>query len=546
MKAGMRGVLTATIVVLLAGCGGGGGGGGGGDTSTSGNGTVVTPPVSNDPGLQLTPSTINLSLYAGESQQVDVGVQVMHDFPGVVNVRVKDDAGVIRTPVDIRSFSKYFYTATLHVSEALPAGVYDGMVQISLCKDDPAVCAQPYQGSPWRLPYHIELKNFGTALTQLAPVAAMADWGMYQGGVAHTGYAPLTIDAARITPRFSMVAPDAAKFIQPSHSAVQSVNGVAYFTRNASLYAVSEQTGAVLWKNVLSNSPYGVGDPSVYQGVVFVPVSDGSQNGVQLFNAVSGALIRIVPATDASLFISPTVDATSLYIRANGGALNVFDYTSGAFQFQQSNKYSSMWMAPYAAALDQNYVYFYNAGTIFQLDKRSGVLNASMRTFRDQYNDSYANNIGSVVLHSDQQALMTEEILYGDGDGTGTLFNFDFAAKRMAWSVPGTFHGNPVVNGGKLYIANNTAVVAMRLQDGGSEWTWPIPAEEVKDGKASAYNLIVTDNTLFASFSGHVYAIDLASHKTIWSFPRGGQITMSRNGILYVAGASALYAFNLK
>lgn len=538
--------LIAILGALLAGCGGGGGAGNTTSANTGGNGGTVAMPVNNDPALQLTPGAINLTMLAGESQQVQVSVAVKRDIPGVVNVRVADPAGVIRVPVDVLSYGQYDYQANLNISEALPAGVYDGAVQIFLCKDDPAVCAQPIQGSPWRLPYHVEVKSFPTALTALVPVAGMSDWGMYQGGATHTGYVPLTIDAAHIAPRFYAAAPDAALHTQHLHSSAVSANGIVYFTRDGSLYAVSEQSGAVLWRQALSTGAAQVGEPTVYGGTVFVPVDDVTQGGVRLFNAATGALIRIVRISDASLFISPTVDAGTLYIRSNGGAFSAVDYNSGVSLYGQYNKYSSDWLAPYAAALDQDNVYFYNAGTIFQLDKHTGTVNASMRTFRSEYNDGYANNIGSVVLHSGKQALMVEEITYGSDAGTGTLFNFDFTTQKLSWSVPGTFRGNPAVNAGKLYVANDTAVVAMRLKDGGNEWTWPVPAEELQDGKASRATLIVTDNTLFASFANHVYAINLATHQTVWSYSRGGEISISRNGILYLAAPSALYAFNLR
>jgi hypothetical protein len=42
-----------------------------------------------------------------------------------------------------------------------------------------------------------------------------------------------------------------------------------------------------------------------------------------------------------------------------------------------------------------------------------------------------------------------------------------------------------------------------------------------------------------------LYAIDLTTHKTAWSYPVVGRLALSARGVLYVAGQSTLTAFNL-
>lgn len=59
------------------------------------------------------------------------------------------------------------YDVTLQVSGNLPAGVYDGTLEVRLCQDTPSVCSQPHPGSPWKLPYHIEVK----ALSSISKVS---------------------------------------------------------------------------------------------------------------------------------------------------------------------------------------------------------------------------------------------------------------------------------------------------------------------------------------------------------------------------------------
>jgi outer membrane protein assembly factor BamB len=47
--------------------------------------------------------------------------------------------------------------------------------------------------------------------------------------------------------------------------------------------------------------------------------------------------------------------------------------------------------------------------------------------------------------------------------------------------------------------------------------------------------MIVTDNEIFACTSSTLYAIDLATHDTIWTYPVSGRLALSDN-VLYVAG----------
>jgi len=40
---------------------------------------------------------------------------------------------------------------------------------------------------------------------------------------------------------------------------------------------------------------------------------------------------------------------------------------------------------------------------------------------------------------------------------------------------------------------------------------------------------------VFVSTVANVYAIDLATQTKVWSFPRGGRMALSRNGVLYIS-----------
>jgi len=57
---------------------------------------------------------------------------------------------------------------------------------------------------------------------------------------------------------------------------------------------------------------------------------------------------------------------------------------------------------------------------------------------------------------------------------------------------------------------------------------------------------VVTKNLLFISTNLNTYALDLKSHKVVWSYPARGYLAISQNGILYIQSPDALVAVNLK
>jgi len=47
--------------------------------------------------------------------------------------------------------------------------------------------------------------------------------------------------------------------------------------------------------------------------------------------------------------------------------------------------------------------------------------------------------------------------------------------------------------------------------------------------------VLVTKNLLFVSTADATYAVDIASRKQVWSYPVGGALALSSQGILFIA-----------
>jgi outer membrane protein assembly factor BamB len=48
--------------------------------------------------------------------------------------------------------------------------------------------------------------------------------------------------------------------------------------------------------------------------------------------------------------------------------------------------------------------------------------------------------------------------------------------------------------------------------------------------------VLITDNLVIVSTNLTTYAIDRATHRAVWSYPAAGNLALSRNGVLYIAG----------
>jgi outer membrane protein assembly factor BamB len=88
------------------------------------------------------------------------------------------------------------------------------------------------------------------------------------------------------------------------------------------------------------------------------------------------------------------------------------------------------------------------------------------------------------------------------------------------------------VANGIVYVANNGQVEARNESDGSLQWLWIPPVGQVTGP------MIVTKNMLLVSTATSTYALDLTTRQQVWSYPAGGSLTLSAQGILFIAQSS--------
>jgi len=102
---------------------------------------------------------------------------------------------------------------------------------------------------------------------------------------------------------------------------------------------------------------------------------------------------------------------------------------------------------------------------------------------------------------------------------------------HIAWSQTSNYAGQPTLANGVLYTLNGGTLNALNEQTGNSMWQWWPSGGGVLTG-----TMIATDTDLFVETDTTLYAVDLTSHKSVWSYPVSGSLTLSE-GELYVAGS---------
>ena len=106
--------------------------------------------------LTFSPPTVDLTVFPQTLKPFGIIAQSTKVFTQAVYVAIIDAQGVTSPPVSIKGIGPYF--AAMNTNPALAPGIHSGNFEVRLCYDtNPLVCAQPVEGSPWRVPYTIEV-----------------------------------------------------------------------------------------------------------------------------------------------------------------------------------------------------------------------------------------------------------------------------------------------------------------------------------------------------------------------------------------------------
>lgn len=420
------------------------------------------------------------------------------------------------------------FKATLTTNFNLTEGEYSSNVEVRMCLDDPGFCNSPVGGSPWILPLKLSVKPL-VNLASLAAVPGLGAWSTYQGNAAHTGFVDASFDVAKFNRRFSI----GEIGYLPLYENLAVDNGKIFVSRRkfdmsaTELVAISEADGTIAWRANLGSAAR-INPPAVGNGQVVVTTSGYLGTDLWILDQRNGMLLSKTAINGTSeTYRVPTVFGADVYLAdgVDGGMSKFSSSTMGRTWLRDIAQQDA-----YTPAVDANNAYAYANGKLRALNIGDGQV--AWEVGDSAY--STGNYGGRAVALSGKYAF----VMNG-----GRVLAVDTTTRTVAWSVANDVIGQPAFGNGMVYApVTSGAVLEVRdMAEGKLQWT------SEKLGIESVTEVIVSRNLAFVSGTFSTVAIDLATHKVVWTYPHGGHMAISSNGILYISDEMGnLTGFNLQ
>jgi hypothetical protein len=347
------------------------------------------------------------------------------------------------------------------------------------------------------------------------------EWVTYQGNASHTGYVPATLDPVAFTPLWeaTLVAGTALNPVTVGDGKV-FVSTNAYFGIQR-LYVLDATTGATRWSYDFG-SIHSVDPPAYADGSVYIATGGHEDSFIWAFDATAGTLrFRTAYDNQWSRWYAPVVIGQTLYM-AGGyyGGMYAFRTVDGTqLWFVSLNQYDE-----FTPAVRDGLVYAYTGLYTPEVTVADTGTGTVVYEIPDSGFDWNGWSMGSAPVLGASSNLLAAQ--------GGRLLSFDLANRRIGWTRTGGFSGQVTVANGVIYAFNNQTVEARRESDGALLWVWVSPAGSLQG------TMIATQNVLFVSNGTTTYALDLGAHLQAWSYSAGGQLALSKDGLLLIAQAN--------
>jgi hypothetical protein len=542
-------------IAVLSSCGGGGGGG---------SSAVVKP----DFEVTFSPASLSADLVETAKTIWTVQVTVKGQVNGDVYPVVVDKTGTINSNVYIEQLNSTSYRATFRVSNLLAPGKYVDSIKLHLCAD--AACLKEYSGSPWSLPYSVNVTSH-TNLSSVTPIPNYHGWVSRFGSSSNSGYVPVTLDPGQFSYRWfkrvtaNQFIDDLVTYDDKIFFNERDVNSFGYSA--LSIIAFDQLDGSTSWQETYQPDPaksqinkeYGL---NIADGLLSFMRTDPMHNGDTYFTALD-------PANGSTSFDHKLWD----YAYAGSGAVLDGDYfyLYGSFQNQYGfgrvaradgtldwivNSPSYDEIIPrenWLPTMDSQYSYIFTRPTCnpVQYCDASGLNVRDKKTgekvsFIADPNPGIADR-GELVpaILTDKGVLaLNGRVLNIFTPDTTSLSFYDLVDKSVKWTVTGQFIYQPVVGNGVAYDvvpfdnsqttpSQALKVEARNLTNGELLWSLPFAS---KAGSFTAINdgMIITDNILLVASTENLVAIDINTREIVWTAPFGGKIALTQSGVLIV------------
>lgn len=369
-----------------------------------------------------------------------------------------------------------------------------------------------------------------TVQVRARPVASWAgatEWGSFQANAGHTGHVEVTADPVVFRELWTR-RPLGGDALTP---ATEGGGRVFVSSNNGRMAALDARTGTTSWTYDFNNGSM-LDAPAYGNGRVYVGTGGHSDTFLYGLDAASGAVVFRTPfGNQWSHWFAPVVSGGRVFKAGGGyGGMYAFDAASGDRRWFQELSQDDGWTPAVDGSRVYAYVSRFEEGELRAYDATTGAL---LYTIPDP---DWAR--GQISLHPTPVVGSRNNVIMTQGD---RLVSFDLGTQTIAWQRSSRFFRTPVVADGLIYVMSNNDVEVRRETDGSLAWIWDSPTNQYVE------SMFATDNLLFVSTIDGTYVVDLAARQTVWTYPAGGALTLTRDGVLVITQADGdVAAIDLK
>ncbi len=402
--------------------------------------------------------------------------------------------------------------------------------------------------------------------------AASADtitWPTYQGNNQRTAYVNITPDPIKFKERWKKNVP--CGIDPPLQIYGVTSDSMLYYTSSCFKYdsstnsgrnfwivfAIDAKTGKTVWSKEFYNARY-ISEPTYVDGKIYLGIIEKkdvnvrSYGDLNVYDALTGTQLNTLSISVSSnypytwkKFIEPIITDKNIYYETN----------SELIRFHSVNKLTLKpdWQSDSVTqgddiqtfrmlSFDQNGLAYYVGGTLNIIDQLTGQ---SKNMFTDQvisFGDDPDHRSAPVLDDQNQMAITSN---------SGMLTVYDLNKPAIKWTYNNFynynegFFGQPAIHNNVLYSAwlgdtpeyqhYNVCLMALAEDIGKKLWTWcpdnPVSNRDIYTSVPSFF--ILTNSVIFISDATNTYAVDLKTHKTVWTYPESGNLSIDQN-TLYI------------
>jgi outer membrane protein assembly factor BamB len=300
------------------------------------------------------------------------------------------------------------------------------------------------------------------------------------------------------------------------------------------LYALNAATGAKLWNYTTTYLDYGLTDPIVVDGVVYVVTANTNSN-VYALNALTGALLWN-HTTSAPMYTTLSIASGKILFAAmeiGNDRYNAYvcalNISNGEELWRHNVGYGDS-PKPFIA---DGVVYFGANKIFYALNLNNGEM---------LWNQSIGPNI-------EGSPTVSDGIIYASSnnyEGKSNVYALSAVDGHILWNKPISNESltPPKVNSGVVYFASGNNCYALNAANGANLWKY-----QTNNSLVAYPNMespIISDRVVYFRSGDTIYALNATSGEKYWSHttPHTAPPTVA-NDSLYFASSNTFYALQL-